>query len=152
MIIFTPNTLIKSSEVNANFVSVKTELYPIGSIYTNASNGINPGTLLGFGTWVAFGAGKVQVGIDTGQTEFDTAEETGGAKTHTLSAAEMPTHNHDINSGIGYGAGGLGAGVGRADANSPAALWSFTSGNAGSGNAHNNLQPYIVVYMWKRTA
>jgi len=152
MIIFTPNTLLKSAEVNDNFAQVKKDIYPVGSVYINASVSTNPGTLLGFGTWVAFGAGRVPVGIDASQSEFDTIAETGGAKTHTLSAAEMPTHAHGINSGIGYGAGGFNPALGRADANSPAALWGFSSGNAGSGSAHNNLQPYIVVYMWQRTA
>src|SRR3972149_5818406 len=68
--------------------------YPVGSIYVNASDGTNPGTLLGFGTWTAHGAGRVMVGIDTGQVEFDVAEETGGAKTHVLVEAEMPAHIH----------------------------------------------------------
>jgi len=54
--------------------------YPVGSIYLS-TNGTNPATTLGFGTWSAFGAGRVPVGFDSGQTEFDTDEETGGAKT-----------------------------------------------------------------------
>lgn len=54
--------------------------YPIGSIYIS-TNSANPATTLGFGTWAAFGAGRVPVGFDSGQTEFDTDEETGGAKT-----------------------------------------------------------------------
>jgi microcystin-dependent protein len=87
--------------------------------------------------------GRIPVGKNTGT--FATLGSTGGAETHTLSQSEMPTHSHGINSGIGYGAGGYGAAYGRADANSPAALWGFTSGTAGSGSAHNNLQPYITV-------
>ena len=54
--------------------------YPVGSIYMNATVATNPGTLLGFGTWVAFGAGKVPVGINSGDSDFDTVEETGGSK------------------------------------------------------------------------
>jgi ABC-type Co2+ transport system permease subunit len=54
-------------------------LYPVGSIYTNATNSTNPGTLLGFGTWTAFGAGRVMVGYDSSNALFDTAEETGGS-------------------------------------------------------------------------
>jgi hypothetical protein len=53
--------------------------YPVGSIYTNATDATNPGTLLGFGTWTAFGAGRVPVGFDAGNVLFDTAEETGGS-------------------------------------------------------------------------
>lgn len=122
-------------------------LHPVGSLYMNANVSTNPGTLLGFGTWVAFGAGRVPVGIDAAQTEFDTAEETGGAKTHTLTIAEMPVHNHaaairDTDDG---GTDGFVRGTAAADQQQQIR-------NAGGGGAHNNLQPYIVIYMWKRTA
>jgi microcystin-dependent protein len=132
-------------------------VYPVGSIYTNATNSTNPGTLLGFGTWAAFGAGRVPVGIDSGQTEFDTAEETGGAKTHTLSEAEIPSHYHL--SGYGRDATpryGTTTGLSSVridnDGNAFNSTSSAHTSSVGSGNAHNNLQPYIVVYMWKRTA
>ena len=123
--------------------------HPVGSLEFNVS-GTNPSTYLG-GTWVAWGTGRVPVGIDTSQTEFDTVEETGGAKTHTLSVAEMPVHSH------GYG-------WTSPNRSSDGSVWDtcgktgWTGGNAhpttnaGSGNAHNNLQPYITCYMWKRTA
>jgi len=121
-------------------------LYPVGSVYINASNATNPGTLLGFGTWEAFGAGRVPVGIDASQTEFDTAEETGGSKTHTLTTGEMPSHSHNVLTGdSGPGGGTL---VYRATSG----LSNQATSNTGSGEAHNNLQPYIVVHMWKRTA
>jgi len=135
--------------------------YPVGSIYMNASNSDNPSTLLGFGTWVAFGAGRVPVGIDSGDTDFDTAEETGGAKTHTLDLDEMPSHRHG---GI-YPAGSAGPftqgfDVDNATSGNTLAEEKFTTyaggdktdGTEGTTQAHNNLQPYIVVYMWKRTA
>ena len=67
--------------------------YPIGSIYI-AVVSTNPATLLGFGTWSAFGTGRTLVGIDTGDTDFDVVEETGGAKTVTLTSTEMPSHTH----------------------------------------------------------
>ena len=54
-------------------------LYPVGSIYTNATVSTNPATLLGFGTWTAFGAGRVMVGYDSSNSLFDSAEETGGS-------------------------------------------------------------------------
>jgi len=90
--------------------------------------------------------GQVIVGQDTAQTEFDTLGETGGEKTHTLSAAEMPTHTHGqrvVNSGTAGTSGAQGAST----SNSATA---GTTDPAGSGSAHNNLQPYIVLkYMIK---
>ena len=67
-------------------------VYPVGAIFTSVSP-TNPATSLGVGTWEAFGAGRALVGVDTTQTEFDTVEETGGAKTHTLTESEMPAHS-----------------------------------------------------------
>jgi len=120
-------------------------VYPVGSIYINASVSTNPATLLGFGTWVTFGAGRVLVGIDTTQTEFDVLGETGGAKTHTLSTAEMPAHTHtEVKNQQGGGLPGRNI---DGDLNSI----QTNTGSTGGGLAHNNLQPYIVVYMWRRT-
>lgn len=127
--------------------------YPVGSIYMNATNSTNPGTLLGFGTWTSFGAGRVLIGIDSGDADFNTAEETGGSKTHTLTESQIPSHRHQVGSndssaGFGGAAGNqefvqnFGSGIGNP------CNTSFTGG----GSAHNNVQPYIVVYMWKRTA
>ena len=53
--------------------------YPVGSIYINATNATNPGTLLGFGTWVAFATGRMLVAFDSSDGDYDTAEETGGS-------------------------------------------------------------------------
>lgn len=60
--------------------SIGAALWPIGSIFVSVVS-TNPATLLGFGTWVAFGTGRVLVGIDSGDADFDTVEETGGSKT-----------------------------------------------------------------------
>jgi hypothetical protein len=60
--------------------AIKASLHPVGSIYINATNNTNPATLLGFGTWAAFGAGRVPVGFNASDPLFDTAEETGGSK------------------------------------------------------------------------
>ena len=127
--------------------------YPVGSIYMNATNSTNPATLLGFGTWTAFGAGKVMVGIDSTDADFDTAEETGGAKMHTLTTAQLPSHRHQVGSndsgtGTGGAAGNMELVRDAGTGNGPAVNSSFT----GSGDAHTIVQPYIVVYMWKRTA
>ena len=141
-------------DANVNVVEVLKKAYPIGSVYINASNATNPASLLGFGTWVAFGAGKVMVGLDAGDTSFDTVGETGGEKTHTLTIAEMPVHSHAQYVTASPGTGGSGI---RQDYDADASgLTAYpqgvNTGGAGSGGSHNNLQPYIVVYFWKRTA
>ena len=126
------------------------DAYPIGSIYMNASNSANPASLLGFGTWSSFGAGRVLTGLDSSQSEFNAIGETGGAKTaaHTLTIAQIPSHNHSLE--ISNNMYGTSAGAG-------APVYGFGTTNTGStgGNgshSHSTLQPYIVVYMWKRTA
>ncbi len=143
-------------DANVNVVEVLKKAYPIGSVYINASNATNPASLLGFGTWSAFGAGKVMVGLDAGDTSFDTAGKTGGEKTHKLTIAEMPSHkhsrkedfyNHQASMASIFGGiykGGNPIETGKTDSN--------TIQNTGGDGSHNNLQPYIVVYFWKRTA
>lgn len=122
-------------------------LYPVGSIYMSVNN-TNPSTFFG-GTWVSWGAGRVPVGVDANDTDFETVEKTGGEKTHTLTVSEMPSHKHTVEA-IGSGA-------------TQQELTAFNAGNTsgvdgyagtdftGGGQAHNNLQPYITCYMWKRT-
>ena len=119
-------------------------VYPIGSVYTSVVS-TNPSTLFG-GNWEAFGAGRVMVGLDSGDTDFDTVEETGGAKTHALSIAEMPAHSHTYTLENTRGTGSPGAGNGDSSFSTP------NTSTVGSGGAHNNVQPYIVVYMFKRIA
>ena len=127
--------------------------YPVGSIYMNATNATNPGTLLGFGTWTAFGEGRVLIGIDSSDTDFDSAEETGGSKTHTLTEAQLPSHRHTI--GSNDSTAGFGGAAGNQEFVQDAGTGIGTPCNTsftGSGQAHTIVQPYIVVYMWKRTA
>lgn len=122
-------------------------LYPVGSIYMSVNN-TNPSTFFG-GTWVSWGAGKVPVGVDTNDTDFATVEKTGGEKTHTLTVSEMPSHKHTVEAiGSGTTQQELTAfNVGTTSAIDGYAGTDFTGG----GQAHNNLQPYITCYMWKRT-
>lgn len=197
-------------------------LYPVGSLYTSTLS-TNPGTLLGRGTWAAFGAGRVMVGRDAGDADFDTAEETGGAKTKAISAhsgtavadhsslthangavADHASHTHtytqvvnhvhtlatgtgstgnfsqvigtvDTSSGgtggtptqtaLGTLSGNPSGGVATGTTAGPSATLthSVTQPDAHTVSAHsvtqpsahtdlNVVQPYIVVYMWKRTA
>jgi hypothetical protein len=123
-------------------------IYPIGSIYMSV-NSTNPSLLFG-GTWVAWGAGRVPVGIDTSQTEFATIEKTGGEKIHTLTESELPSHQHSI--GFDQSANG-GTEWLKSGGNSGGPFWSNQYCDSTGGNQpHNNLQPYITCYMWKRTA
>jgi hypothetical protein len=136
--------------------------YPVGSIYINATSATNPATLLGFGTWVAFGAGRVMVGLDAGNAAFDTAEETGGSAdaitvshTHTLTDSG---HVHGSAAGSGFISNGGGEGLaGGGDLNiarpttTATATTGITIASTGSSGTNANLQPYIVVRMWKRT-
>jgi hypothetical protein len=139
-------------------------IYPVGSIYTNASVSTNPGTLLGFGTWTAFGAGRVMVGFDSGNALFDTAEETGGSAdaivvshNHTLTD---PGHQHSLsNSQAATETGGsreAQSAIGSTGRNGFTVASTTTTGitiaSAGSSGTNANYQPYITVYMWKRTA
>lgn len=210
-------------------------IYPVGSIYMSVNN-VNPSTLFTGTTWAAWGSGRVPVGVDTDNTNFNSVEKTGGSDTVTLTEAQMPSHHHVVGAhshGVGtltasnngahthtattsinsagdhihtasngasyiavkegsynnstkittgsgsyYGAiGNTAGGISRigmstngnhthtattttksdgvhshpivgTTANSEA----FNSGDTGSGQAHNNLQPYITCYMWKRTS
>lgn len=89
--------------------------------------------------------GRVLVGRDTGQTEFDTMFETGGSKTHTLTTSEMPSHTHTIQrtSLAATFTGNDDSNVYQASAGTGTTYTSTQS--AGSGSAHNNLQPYSVI-------
>jgi len=212
----------------------KEEIHPVGSIYLSVVD-TNPALLFG-GTWTEWGKGRVLVGVDENQTEFDTVEKTGGAKTHALTTSEMPSHTHtgpshthnlsnhthsfphthgvtlpqhthtfahthNIGWTIGYSNWGTAPGLARTDYaagqgsptdhcaneyktvnqsssttgnasttsgaatntqstetsggpsnNTSGASGTGDTGSAGSWSAHNNLQPYITCYMWKRTA
>lgn len=146
-----------------NLVDILSAVYPVGCIYTSDVS-TSPATLFGFGTWAAYGTGRVLVAIDAGQTEFDTVGETGGAKTHTLTTAEIPAHTHVQNSHVHAQqrfptatGGSTGFTVDTSMSGTPAAANDTAAAtavnqNAGGGGAHNNLQPYIVAYRWRRTA
>jgi hypothetical protein len=142
-------------------------LYPVGSIYTNATNSTNPGTLLGFGTWSAFAAGRVAVGFDSGNALFDTAEETGGSAdaivvshTHTATVTD-PGHYHSYNTSQSKtGSGGTNSSNpvvwegSNTSVNTGAATTGISVSNSstGSSGTNANYQPYITVYMWKRVS
>jgi len=130
--------------------------YPVGSVYINATSATNPATLLGFGTWVAFGAGRVMVGLDAGNALFDTAEETGGSAdaivvshTHTITD---PGHSHSASITVTGGNVNAGAGPYWGGGTTGTNTTGITVNSTGSSGTNANYQPYITVRMWKRTA
>jgi len=120
-------------------------VYPVGSIYTSVV-ATNPSTFFG-GQWNPFGQGKVMIGVDSTDTDFDTVGNTGGAKTHTLITDEIPSHTHGFTAHLTTSGSNNRTGGGELSASA-----SGTTAATGGGQAHNNLQPYVVVYMWKRVA
>ena len=106
--------------IGSNTATTLQAVYPVGSIYINAAD-----------------------------SDFDTAQETGGAKTHTLSIAEIPSHTHT--STLRGNGEDENQNIPSASDNTDPSL-TMTTDATGGGGAHNNLQPYIVAYMWRRTA
>ena len=139
--------------------------YPVGSVYMNATNSTNPATLLGFGTWVALGAGRMLVGFSSGDPLFGTAGNTGGSRDATL-----PSHSHSItdpghvhtyrwfdpnNSAASlstpYGGRPFGY-VDGVSTNFGSATTGISVNTTGTSATNANLPPYLTVYMWQRTA
>ncbi len=138
-------------------------VYPVGSIFTTVTNYADSAavvTAIGGTTWTAFGAGRVLVGLDSSDTDFDTVEETGGAKTVTLDETQIPAHTHNSNIRIQDPTNVLVdnslqltvANGEQLDELNQSGTSSTTTASTGGGGSHTNIQPYIVVYMWKRTA
>ena len=155
--------------------------WPIGSVFISVVS-TNPATLLGVGTWSAIGAGKVLVGIDAGDADFDTVEESGGSKTKTIAQANLPDistgagtahthvqdqHRHQILRERSATTGSATTQIARtADTSSTvdtAVNTEYTTPTnqneeahthslGGSGTALNVMNPYFVVYIWKRTS
>ena len=176
--------LSTTAYTDAAITAVKSALFPVGAIYT-AIVSTNPGTLLGFGTWSAFGAGRVMVGFDSGNALFDTAEETGGSAdaitvSHTHTATSTVTdagHSHglmgssstgttrglvegsnrnvqggDGSSSRGYVQTASTGGENLVETKTTGVTVATTNASTGSSGTNANYQPYITVYMWKRTA
>ncbi len=141
-----------------NKASMLAVVYPVGSIYINVSNSANPNTLFGFGTWAALAPGRMLLGAGTGTDSRGEARSfaggsSGGEYSHILTVSELPSHNHSVPQGTtvptqggSYNyASGDDVTTGTMSAPPP-------SGDTGGGAAHNNLSPYLTVYMWQRTA
>jgi hypothetical protein len=140
---------------STNVVEVLKKVYPVGCIYTSTVS-TNPNTLFGFGTWSEYGQGRVLVG-KSAEAEFDTIGKTGGDKTHTLTGAQSGVASHTHEAGVlsGYLGGGTST-VAKAGSGTTTYVPNRRTSTTGTtteenaSEAHNNLQPYIVVYFWKR--
>jgi len=185
------------TEVNVGrIIPPAVDNWPVGSIFMNTSP-TNPAALLGGGTWVRWGKGRVPVSLDEAQVEFDAAEKqnSSATKSHTLGLPELPGHNHGgasgddspdhahggvtdtqgaHNHGVTMGTAATVAAGGQATVIDDSYHVEITSvagahghnyttygsnarhahgiSSQGGGLPHNNLQPYITCYMWKRTA
>jgi hypothetical protein len=144
-------------------------LYPVGSVYSNLSDGTNPATLFGFGTWTAV-TGKVVIGLDSGDATFQTVGATGGSKdavvvahTHTTDSQGSGTFyaanrsggtptgvfsNTGLTADSSLSGGGLTGDIKQVQA----AAHSHTTNSTGVTATNANLPPYVVAYVWKRTA
>ena len=155
------------SELKTKITTLKASLidktYPLGSIYISIESE-NPKILFG-GTWQPYGTGRTLVGFDANQIEFNAIEKVGGEKAHALTVEELPSHTHTISivpGGVGIDPGPnnsyylTGVTTAAAGPFTTAVPDSLTESKLtgmkyiGGGGTHNNLQPYITVFMWKR--
>ena len=127
-------------------------IWPVGSIYISTS-ATNPASIFGFGVWQRFSQGTVLVGVSDSDTDFNFRSDflVRGAKTHTLTPPEMPSHNHLP------GAGGSFVTSVTSGSSSTGSMTRYNStinatSRSGGDQPHNNLQPYITCYMWKRVS
>ena len=139
--------LTNSTYLTALWQIMQQRTYPVGEIYMTRQNG-NPSSLLGFGTWERYAQGRVLTGFDEADASFNALDKTGGTKTHVLNVDEMPAHNHEIRAGLFNSAtdGNFVDTVPTSQGTNPVTT------TTGGGQAHNNLQPYVTIFMWKRTA
>lgn len=146
--------LVNGTDINAMIQ----KLYPIGHIIMSA-NSANPSTYLGFGTWVEWGSGRVPVGVNASDTDFNTVEKTGGSK--TVNIEHQHTESVGADSGKMYLSAGKDGGLwGSNVVVANAMSWNGTANNGtirvnytqkSLSGGKTIVQPYITCYMWKRT-
>lgn len=126
--------------------------YPVGSLYTNYVHSTNPASLFGVGSWEPYAQGRVIIGRgfatdERGESRTFNNGQIGGAFQHKLTTAEMPSHRHGVPL-RGSDRSGNAAITSSADNGQPTVI---QSNAAGGDAAHNNVQPYVVCYVWVRT-
>ena len=123
-------------------------VYPIGSIYIT-TNTVDPSVLFG-GKWERYAAGRCLVGYQSGDNEFGTVGKTGGEKTHTLTVQELASHTHYVSAVYDNTPTGGNNFVYSYNYVGDISMSTTPVGNTGNNQPHNNLQPYVVVYMYRR--
>ena len=144
-------TAERMNHIEDGIADLYNAIFPIGQIVIKGDNE-DYSNWLGF-TWERTAVGKVLVGIDSTDTDFNTIGKTGGEKTHTLTIDEMPKHRHtqiSSNSGSSGLTGTTYSGLGWSTGNNE--ILGNAMQNTGGSQPHNNLQPYQVVAYWKRIA
>ena len=142
-----------SSNLTVGGTSLVDLIYPLGAIYITTS-AVSPSSIWAGTTWVAYGEGRTMIGhgAGAGLTDRPTVEATGGAETHTLTKAEIPPHIHTYDDRFRDTPGGP-AGP---DSTGSLVAGTYNTGDGSAdglqGLAHNNMPPYIAIYIWKRTA
>lgn len=136
--------------MNQALEGLKGALYPVGSYFISAVS-TNPAQQLGFGEWARASVGRTLVGVNEADADFAAPGKTGGAKTHTLTIAEMPNHNHPMpNQGYWIYHSSITNNIASGSGLRASATGTVTP--EGGGEAHNNMPPFEAVYIWKRTA
>lgn len=125
------------------------QCYPVGSIY-QSTEPTNPSTFMG-GVWERFGNGRVLVGVDEIDADFNAANKIGGEKAHTLTIDEMPSHSHRQFVSANDGSDSIRRDW-YSDGSGRAYDQGMETGKTGGNQPHNNLQPYVTIYRWRRTA
>lgn len=149
------NNSSRITTLNQMFTVYWKTLYPVGSIYISTNSAFNPNTSWG-GTWRKTADGRCLIGAN----DTYPLGSTGGEATHTLSLNEIPSHDHNLSDwAMSWKQNGQ-AGEVNLNASATADAWSNnhgyfksqTSNPTGGGQPHNNMQPYLAVYIWERTA
>lgn len=127
--------------------SLLQKVYPVGAIYISTV-ATSPSTLFGFGTWQ-----RIEGRFLLGASATYGAGSQGGEATHTLTINEMPVHNHGTyEAGCGFVTSGSAGSDARIQIGGASYRTVPSTDNAGNGWSHNNMPPYLAVYIWKRTA
>lgn len=142
------DTFAKKSDVTSTDVTeILKKIYPVGSVYINRTNSNNPGTILGFGTWVRISS-RFLYAQNSSDSSGVSLGNTGGESTHKLTIDEMPMHSHYWSSwSTQVGGNGYMSGGGSLNVKTPQ---DFGMNDCGGDGAHNNMPPYVTVAIWYR--